>query len=253
MKRLEGQVAIVTGAGRGIGRAIALALATEGAYVTLCARTQSELDSVATEIQLLGGQALIVVGDLTSAQQVKRMVEQTVTRFGAIDILVNNAGGIPSERYAADGSLMLPSSLWETPEEIWDSTLATNLKSIFLCLKAVMPHMIQRQRGEVINIISRAGRTLFPQAVDYCTAKHAAMILTELAALQAGPHGVRVNGISPGLVDTPGQRRLMATFMSVEQFPPMVAAETVSAAALYLLCDAPKEMNGQSLDLFKTT
>jgi 3-oxoacyl-[acyl-carrier protein] reductase len=250
MKRLEGQVAIVTGAGRGIGRAIALALAAEGAHITLSSRTQTELDVVAAEIEQIGGQALVVVADLTNAQQVNRMAEATISRFGAIHILVNNAGGMPSERYAADGSLFLPPSLWEIPEEIWDGTLATNLKSLFLCLKVVMPHVIQQQRGEVINISSQAGRTLFHQAADYCVAKHGAILLTEIAALQAAPHGVRVNAISPGLVDTPGQRRLMATFMPEDRFPPMISAESIAAAALYLLCDAPKAMTGQTLDLF---
>lgn len=251
MKRLEGQTAIVTGAGRGIGRAIALALATEGAHVTLCARTQSELDTVAAEVKRLGGQALVVVADLTRAQEVNRMVEATLGRFGAIDILVNNAGGVPSERYAADGSILLPPTLWEMPEEIWDSTLATNLKSVFLCMKSVLPHLVQQRRGEVINISSRAGRTRFTLGTDYCVAKHGVILLTELAALQAAPHGVRVNAISPGMVDTPGQRRLLSTFMPEDKFPPMMTAEEIAAATLYLLYDAPKAMTGQTLDLFK--
>lgn len=251
MQRLQGQVAIVTGAGRGIGRAIALALAAEGAHVTLCSRTQSELAAVAAEIEQLDGQALVVVADLTNTQAVKRMVEATITRFGAVDILINNAGGMPSERYAEDGSVLLPPTLWEMPEEIWDGTLATNLKSVFLCLKAVMPHMIQRKRGEVINITSQMGRTRPTYGIDYAVAKHAATTLTEIAALQAAPHGVRIHAIAPGLVDTPGQRRLMATWMAEDDFPPMMSAETVAAAARYLLCDAPKAMTGQTLDLFK--
>lgn len=251
MQRLEEQTAIVTGAGRGIGRAIALALAKEGAQVTICSRTQSELESVAAEIGQLGGQALVVVADLTNAQEVNRMVEATLTRFGAIDILVNNAGGVPSERYAADGSVLLPPTLWEMPEEVWDVTLATNLKSVFLCMKAVLPHLLQQGRGEVINVTSQAGRIRFVQGIDYCVAKHSAILLTELVAIQAAAHGVRVNGIAPGLVDTPGQRRLMATWMAEEDFPPMMSAESIAAAALYLLCDAPKAMTGQTLDLFK--
>jgi 3-oxoacyl-[acyl-carrier protein] reductase len=251
MQRLQGQVAIVTGAGRGIGRAIALALAGEGAHVALCARTQSELAAVAAEIEQMGEQALVIVADLTNAQAVNRMVEETIRRFGAIHVLVNNAGGVPSERYAADGSLIVPPNLWEMPEEIWDGTLATNLKSIFLCLKAVIPHMSQQQRGEVINITSQFGRVRYALGADYGVAKHAATVLTEIAALQAAPHGVRVNAIAPGLIDTPGQRRFMATMMPEDQFPPMSSAETVAAAALYLLCDAPKTMSGQSLDLFK--
>ena len=198
MQRLEGQIAIVTGAGRGIGRAIALALATEGAHVTLCSRTQRELDSVAAEIEQLGGQALVVVADLTNAQEVNRMAQATVTRFRAIDILVNNAGGVPSERYADDGTLLLPPTLWETPEEVWDNTLATNLKSVFLCLKAVMPYMLQQRRGEVINITSRMGRIRYALGADYGVAKHAATVLTEIAALQSASLGVRVNAIARG-------------------------------------------------------
>jgi 3-oxoacyl-[acyl-carrier protein] reductase len=167
MKQLAGQVAIVTGAGREIGRAIALALATE--------------------IEQLGGQALVIVANLTNAQEVKRMVEATITRFRAIDILVNNAGGVPSERYADDGTLLLPPTLWETPEEVWDNTLAANLKSVFLCMKAAMPHMVECKQGNVINITSQMGRVCYAVGADYGLAKHAATTLTEIAALQAAP------------------------------------------------------------------
>lgn len=250
--RLDDQVAIVTGGGRGIGRAVALALAKEGAHVVVCARTITDIEAVAAEIRHLDRKALVITADVTRAHDVATLVERTKAEFGRIDILVNNAGGVPSELYNPDGSFAGAWNVWEIPEAIWDRIVASNLKSVFLCIKAVMPQMISQQHGEIINIVSQAGRVPYPLEGSYPAAKHAVMALTETAGLQSASYGVRVNGVSPGLIDTPGQRRLMRTLMPEDQLPPMEPAESVAAAVMYLLCDAPKSMTGQSLDLFKT-
>jgi NAD(P)-dependent dehydrogenase (short-subunit alcohol dehydrogenase family) len=248
--RLEGQTAIVTGGGRGIGRAVALALAREGANVTVCARTPSEIEAVATELQQLGRKALAVPADVTAATQVQGVVEQTQAAFGGVDILINNAGGNPAELYDASGSLAL-GELWEMDERRWDRTLEANLKSVFLCTKAVMPPMIARGRGHIVNIASAMGHGAWAIGGPYMIAKHGVIALTQSLGLTAAKHGVRVNAVSPGLIDTPGQRRFMRTRMPEDKLPPMEPPEPVAAAVVYLLCEAPPGMTGQALQLFQ--
>lgn len=248
--RLEGQTAIVTGGGRGIGRAIALALAREGTRVTVCARTPTEIEAVAREIQALGRGALAVTADVTVAAEVAAVLEQTQAALGSPTILINNAGGVPSELYDADGGLTL-GELWEMDEGRWDRTIAANLKSVFLCTKAVLPLMIARGGGHIVNIASAMGHGTWAIGGPYMVAKHGVIALTQSLALNAVKHGVRVNAVSPGLIDTPGQRRLMATLMPEASFPPMEPAESVAAAVLYLLCETPPGMVGQALQLFE--
>ena len=250
--RLEGRAAIVTGGGRGIGRAVALALAGEGANVVVSARTCEEIEAVAAEIQQTGRAAMAVQADLTQSADAERVVAETVSKFGRVDILVNNAGGVPSEVYTAGGAPRMAPVLWEIPESTWDCVIAANLKTAFLCLKAVMPGMIAGRGGDIVNIVSQAGRVPYPVEGSYTTAKHAVMALTRTAALQASPYGIRVNAVSPGLIDTPGQRRLLSAMGAEESFPFMHPASYVGAAVLYVLCDAPPTMTGQSLDLFTT-
>jgi 3-oxoacyl-[acyl-carrier protein] reductase len=248
--RLEGQTAIVTGGGRGIGRTIALALAQAGANVTVCARTPSEIEAVSAELQELGRKALAVSADVTVAGEVQAMVEQTHAAFGGIDILINNAGGIPAEIYDASGSLVV-GEIWEMDEARWDRMLEANLKSVFLCTRAVMPLMIARGRGNIINIASAMGHGAWPIGGPYMIAKHGVIALTQSLGLTAAKHGVRVNAVSPGLIDTPGQRRFMRALMPEDQLPPMASPEPVAAAVLYLLCESPAVMTGQALQLFQ--
>jgi 3-oxoacyl-[acyl-carrier protein] reductase len=212
----------------------------------------ADIEAVATEIRQTGRKAIAISADVTIAQQVEDLVVRTKAEFGTIDILVNSAGGIPSELYGLDGAASPVSmTVWDTPEVVWDRMIASNLKSVYLCIKAVMPHMISQKRGDIINIVSQAGRVPYPLGGSYPAAKHAAMALTETVGLQAATYGIRVNAVSPGLVDTPGQRRLMTLFIPEDQLPPMDPPESIAAAVVYLLCDAPKNMTGQSLDLFK--
>ena len=142
--------------------------------------------------------------------------------------------------------------LWEIPEPAWDRMIAVNLKTVFLCLRAVMPGMIARKSGEIVNIVSQAGRVPYPVEGSYTTAKHAVMALTRTAALQSAAFGIRVNAVSPGLIDTPGQRRLLSAMGAEESFPFMHPASSVGKAVLYVVCDTPHTMTGQSLDLFTT-
>ncbi|HIW21176.1 MAG TPA: SDR family oxidoreductase [Candidatus Dorea intestinavium] len=245
MKRLEGKIAIVTGAGKGIGRDIALAIAREGAYVYCISRTLSDLNETVDLIHKDGGKAFSFPLDLTDEAQVMDMVAEIEKLSGGIDILVNNAGGYPKEIYNNRKEQAI--RLWEWSKDQWDQILKTNLNIPFLCLKYVLPVMIRQKSGDIVNISSRMGR-IASQMGGYAVAKGGIITLTKTAAIQTAEYGVRVNAIAPGMVDTPGQR---AYNESVGQnSAKMGDAKSVASAAIYLLCDAPQIMTGQVMDLF---
>lgn len=245
--RLTDKIAIVTGAGKGIGREIALALASEGATVALVARTKSDLELVAGEISELGGNAFALPKDLTDSSQVQSMVDELMDTYGHIDILVNNAGGYPKEIYnIADQQ---PLKLWDWKEEQWDQIIKTNLKIPFLCMNKVLPIMIAQKGGDVVNISSRMGR-IASQMGAYAVAKGGIITMTKTAAIQTIDYGIKVNAVSPGILDTPGQR---VYNKSVGQDgTPMGNPQDVAKAVIYLICDSPSNMTGQSMDLFTT-
>jgi 3-oxoacyl-[acyl-carrier protein] reductase len=245
--RLEGKVSIVTGAGKGIGKDIAISLAKEGSVVIVCSRTKSDLDKVVEEINLVGGKAIAIAKDLTSSVQVSELATEVIERCSKIDILINNAGGYPSELYSNNSKQ--PLKIWEWTEERWDSIINANLKTTFLCTSKVIPYMIKANHGYIINISSRMGR-IASEMGAYAAAKSAIITLTKTTAIQAEPYGIMVNAVSPGILDTPGQR-IYNQSVNQEGIK-MGSTDAVVKAVLYLLCDAPKTMIGQSLDLFRT-
>lgn len=245
--KLENKIAIVTGAGKGIGKEIALALGAEGAQVILVSRTKADLDLVASEIEEKGGKALAMPRDLTDSSQVQSMVDETVEKFGRIDILVNNAGGYPKEIY--DIAQENPIKIWDWKEEQWDQIIKTNLKIPFLCINKVVPVMIKQKKGDIVNISSRMGR-IASQMGAYACAKAAIVTLTKTTAIQTLEYGIKVNAISPGILDTPGQR--VYNHSVGQDGVAMGNAADVAKAALYLICDSPANMAGQSMDLFTT-
>ena len=190
--RLADTVALVTGAGRGIGRAIALGLARAGADVAVADRVPDGLASLVAEIRACGRGALAIEADVSREADVARMVRQVEGAWGRIDVLVNNAG-----------TIVLPGGILETTLEAWETTMAANAGSAFLCTRGVLPGMIGRRRGRIVNLSSVAGLRGLPARAAYCAAKHAVTGLTRAVALDVRPYGIAVNAICPGAVDTP--------------------------------------------------
>lgn len=156
MKRLENKIAIVTGAGKGIGKLAALAIAKEGATVVVVSRTKSDLDQTVAEIEADGGKGLAVPADLTDSAQVQNMVDTVMEKYGRIDILINNAGGYPKEIYKNIEHQAI--KIWDWTEEQWDQIIKTNLKPPFLCTNKIAPIMMKQGSGDIVNVSSRMGR-----------------------------------------------------------------------------------------------
>jgi NAD(P)-dependent dehydrogenase (short-subunit alcohol dehydrogenase family) len=190
--RLQGKIALITGGGRGIGRAIALAFAHEGADVALSARTEAEINRVAEEVAALGRQACATPCDVTDQERVGLMVKAVLERFGRIDILVNNAGTGRSIPFL------------KTDLNMWNQMMALNATSMYLVTQAVVGEMLARKYGRVINIVSTAGKIPFRYCTAYVASKHAALGFTRALALELAGSGVTVNAICPGWVGSTG-------------------------------------------------
>jgi 3-oxoacyl-[acyl-carrier protein] reductase len=189
-KPLESKVALVTGASRGIGLAIARTLSRLGAAVSICARDAKKLELASTELASSGAKVLAVSADVSRAADVESLVRQTQQTLGPIEILVNNAGvGYFGPTH-------------EAAESNWDTVLDTNLKSVFLLSKAVAPGMIQRRTGDIINIASLAGKNAFPGGGIYCASKWGLLGLTQCMAEDLRQYGIRVSAVCPGSVAT---------------------------------------------------
>lgn len=189
-KPLEGKTALVTGASRGIGLAIARTLGRMGASLGICARDGARLEAAASELRRGGVSVLAVRADISRAQETTALVEETEQALGPIEILVNNAG----TRYFGPTH--------EATESDWDLVLDTNLKGVFLLSKAVAPGMIRRGSGHIINIASLAGKNAFAGGGIYCASKWGLRGLTQCMAEDLRAHGIRVSAICPGSVDT---------------------------------------------------
>lgn len=232
---LEGKVALVTGAGRGIGRAIALTFAREGAKVAVTGRNPARLAQVVEEISAGGGVAEALVLDVTREADAARVAEEVVAQWGGIDILVNNAGVITYD-----------TPVWETTMEQWDEVMNTNLRGMHLVCQAVTPYMVRDRRGVIINIGSSSGRQPDGDNGAYAASKWGVVGYTASLAQSLRPYGINVNGINPDWVDTD-----MARAYHPEGDPSWITGEEVAQAALYLAAHAPQLMNGQFIDMFE--
>ena len=185
---MRGTVAVITGGGRGIGAAVALAFAGEGATVVLAARTASEITQVAA---MVGAAALAIPTDVSSAQDVSKLVQRVLDGYGRVDVLVNAAGIL--------GPI---GPLWEADPEGWKRAIEVNLYGTFLCCRAVLPHMVQRRQGKIINFSGGGAASPFLRFAAYGASKAAVVRLTETLAEEVKPFNVQVNAIAPGMVDT---------------------------------------------------
>ena len=188
VRRMDGRVALVTGAARGMGKAIALRLHDLGASVALNDLDPEATSGVAAE---LGEDVLAVPADVTSSESVRQMVATTLDHFGRLDILVNNAG------------ILFPTCLEQISEEEWRTTLDVNLTGVFFCIQAVISTMKGEGYGRIVNLSSTAGKTVSTLGgAHYTASKHGVLGLTRASALELAPHGITVNAVCPGLIDT---------------------------------------------------
>lgn len=191
VSHLLSQVAIITGAGSGIGRATALALAKAGVKVVLAARTKQSLEMVAHEITANGGSVLVVPTDVSDERQVENLAAQTQERLGRIDILVTSAGG------AIFGPLI------DSRTEDWDAIQTINLRGLYLCCKHVLKIMIAQKHGHILNVLSIASQMILPNSAAYTASKFGALGLTKVMAAEVRSQGVKVTAVIPGAVNTP--------------------------------------------------
>ena len=239
--KLADKVAIITGSSRGVGKFMAVEMAKEGCHIVVAARTEQEADpklpgtiyATAEELRSLGVRALPVRTDVTDEESVGAMVEAALAEFGRIDILINNAG------------VMSPGRLWELPIKRWDLVTRVNVRGAVLCCQAILPHMIERRHGVVINLSSMAADQSGGGNISYSVTKQALRKLSEGLAEEVKEHNVRVFALSPeGLVITPGTmyHRLAE---QVPSGPFVEAPEAMGRAAVFLCGDEAKSLTGQ--------
>jgi 3-hydroxybutyrate dehydrogenase len=248
--KLQNKLALITGGGRGIGRAIALAFKQEGARVAVAARTKEQVEQVVAE---LGGDSVALVCDVSKVENVSEMFQSVVAKFGrGPDIMVNNAGIAES------------ATITKTDDELWDRHLAINLSGTFYCMRAALPPMLERGWGRIINIASIAGKTGAPYIAAYSASKHGVLGLTRSVALEAAAKGVTVNAICPGYVDTDMTTRGIENISKRTNRPPqdaldaikkmspqnrLVTPEEVAALALLLASEEGGGINGQAINV----
>jgi NAD(P)-dependent dehydrogenase (short-subunit alcohol dehydrogenase family) len=227
--RLKDKIAIITGAGSGIGRACAIALAREGSKVALVGRRKDRLEEVAREI---GDSALVVAADVSKQEGIERVMEQTVARFGRLNVLVNNAG------------VLHIGTAEQITEEQWDETFNVNVRGLWLLSRAALPHMRKAGGGSIINMASVLGINGARSRISYASSKGAVVLLTKCMAIDHGPENIRVNAICPSFVETD----LTAAVLAKVPDPGAVRQERVKVHPIGRL-GQPEDMGGLAVYL----
>jgi len=239
--RLENKVAIITGAGSGIGRAITVLFAKEGAKIVVADWSEEGGKETVEQIRAQNGEAVFIKTDVSKAEDIDKMVKTCLDNFAKVDILVNNAG------------IYRAYNLHEMSEEDWDKIIDVNLKSVFLCSKKVIPEMINQGKGKIINIASIAGLIGFPQSGAYCASKGGMITLTKEMALEYAPKKINVNCIAPGVIKTAMTKDMLADLQTKEflqsntLYPRLGEPEDIAQAAVYLASDESDFVNGEVL------
>ncbi len=235
--------ALVTGASKGIGRSIALALAKQGADVAIVARSKDELGSLSSDIQALGRQCIIIQADLAKHKDVLKVSKAVLDKWKKVDILVNNAG------------VSHPESGLATKEESWDHTFDINVKALFFLSQQLVESMIKQKWGRIINISSQAGLIALPDHAAYCASKGAVEMVNKVMALEWSPYGITVNTIAPTVINTPmakmafptkAAKKYMLDRIPVGRFGEV---EEVAAAVLFLASDMAGMISGDTLKI----
>lgn len=252
MGLLDKRICLVTGAGRGIGRSIAIALAREGARVAVTARTETELDEVVLQIRAAGSEALAIVADLSDRATPGRIVEQVRSTWGPIQVLVNNAGL---------GSSANPQPVVSFDDDFWELTMRVNLTAPYLLIKAVLPDMLKAKSGRIITVASINGKVGSLHGAAYAASKHGVLGLMRTLAMEVARDGITVNSICPGPVHTAMHDKRLAydsarTGKSPEQLAAAMTAigrrlepDEIAPLAVYLASDASAAMTGQAINL----
>ncbi len=233
---LEGQTAIVSGGGRGIGRAIALAFARSGATVAIASRSADEVERTAAEIASQGGRALALPTDVTSRAAVEALVEATLKATKRIDVVVNNAGVFVWRAFS------------KLEEEDWDRILDTNLKSSYLLVHAALPALTESGRGRIVNVASIHGSVAEANVVAHCAAKFGLIGFTKALAVELRGAGITVNAVSPGATDN--KSRDLGPPVHTEPLKEKLHAQDVAEAALFLVSPAAASISGAVLDVW---
>jgi NAD(P)-dependent dehydrogenase (short-subunit alcohol dehydrogenase family) len=249
---LSGKRAVITGAGRGIGRAIALAFARAGADIAITARTSPELEVLAVDIENIGRKCIYVTCDVADPESVRAMSEAVLWGLGGLDIVVNNAGNAESHKFL------------DHPDELWHRMIAVNLTSVYYVSKAFASHLADNRKGRIINIASTAARVGDKYVAAYTAAKHGVLGLTRSLAAELAQYDVTVNAICPGFVDTPMTEASIANIVkrtgmteqearaALEKTNPqnrLIEPDEIAALAVYLAADLSQGITGQAINV----
>lgn len=234
---LKDKIVLVTGAGTGIGKAVAYGVSQEGATVLLVGRTEKTLIETKEKVEQGGGRAEIYLADLTVDAQVEELAQKVLKKYGRLDVLVNNAG--ISKEYP----------LLEMPIEVWDEIYNTNLRSVMMLTKAFLPSMVEQQSGNIVNIGSGAALRGLPGSIAYSVAKAGVVCFTRTLGDEVRKYGIRTNVICPGPVDTEMFQKSEAREFILKAGGDIFTPETMANAVIYLASDLSEGMNSQVLTL----